>query len=110
MATQTLNTVQRNHVNETVRPAIERVVGFLAYLDDVIDEMDNQQDAITASGDDLGDGADGAAPRTDAPVLNGNNVAHLRTFLGNMRGQVSDVQRDVLIALMVRPLAQVVRN
>lgn len=110
MATQTLTTVQRDLVNGTCRPMIERFVLFCHELDAFVLEMDNQQDPITANGDDLGDGADGTAPRDDAPVLTGTLLAQLRTFAANMRAEVSDTALDTLVALCVRDVRTITRG
>lgn len=109
MAVQTLTPVQISLVNDVVRPAIERIVGFHAYLDGLVLELDNQQDPIAVGLDELGDGVGGTAPRADAPLLIGDDITSLRNFAANMRTQISGGALNQLITKMVRDV-NVVRS
>lgn len=102
MPTQQLSPQQRQHVNETVRPAIEQLVAIHDWLDGLVTELSNQQEPIANTSDLLGDGPDGTAPRTDAPTLTGQNVAQLLTFATGMRDQITNVALSALVKLSVR--------
>ena len=52
------------------------------------------------NGDDLGDGAGGTAPRTDAPVLTGTLLATIRSNIGDLRGQITAGELNVLVSLL----------
>ena len=107
---QDLNEVQRDFVNETCRPMIEQLVRFHYMLALFVDEADNQQTPIVANAEELNDADDGLAPRSDAPVLTGDNIASLRTFAANMRDQISVAALNQLIALSVRNVTNIVTN
>jgi len=109
MATQELNEVQRLFINETVRPAIEKIINFRYQLVQLVDEMSNQQTPIANTTDVLGDGPGGTVPRSDAPALTGQNVAQLLTFATGMRDQVSTAALNQLIQLAVRSVNQIVQ-
>ena len=102
MPNQSLNTVQKNLINDTVRPGLEAIVSMRFYLDALVSELDNQQDPIAATADILNDDLAGDQPRPDAPNLTGQQVAQLRTFSAAMRDEIDGVALNTLIALMVR--------
>lgn len=110
MAIQALNEVQRTFVGDVARPMVERLIAFRAELDLFIQDYDNQQAPVLNNADQLGDNAAGTAPRTDAPILTGANLASLRTFCGNMVTQLSDANRNAMIALAVRDLRTIVKS
>lgn len=109
MADQVLSLVQKRFMDETVRQYHEELVRFLHRTRLFIEDYDNQSEAIAdisgiANGDTLNDG------RADAPVWTFQRLTQFRTFAGNLDGQVSDAERGILVSLLVRDLAQVVRN
>ena len=106
----TLNTVQKNLVNETVRPGFEKLIGIRYYLDGLVQELDNQQDAISTAADVLNDDPNSDAPRSDAPNIQGNNVQQLRNFAANMRDQIDGTALNALTALAVRDVPTIIRN
>ena len=89
---------------------LEKIINFYYYLDGLVTELDNQQDAITNSVDELGDDGTGLNPRSDAPTLTGQHVAQLRAFAANMRDQVSASALDILVSLAVRDVNTIIRN
>lgn len=107
MAVQTLDTVQRAFVNETIRQSLEDLVKAILKLDDFILDYDNQQNPILETADDLGDGVDGLAPRDDAPVLTGTLLATIRTNIGQMRATITTGELNALISLLVRSLREI---
>lgn len=106
----TLDTVQKNLINQTVRPALEKLVAIRYYLDQLVTELDNQQNPIPNVADDLNDDPSADAPRSDAPTLQGSNVTQLRNFAANMRDQVDGTALSSLVSLMVRDVATVTRS
>lgn len=107
MATQNLNEVQRAYINGTCRPMIERLIKLCDELDSFLLEAANQQTPITNNGDDLGDGASGTAPRTDAPKLTGAQIASLVTFATNLRAQINASALNTLVSVAVRDVATI---
>ncbi len=110
MANQSLNIVQKALVNETVRPALERMVKIRYYLDALVLELDNQQNPIAATADVLNDAQTGDAPRGDAPNLTGTNIAQLRAFADNMRTQIDATALNSIVALCVRDVDTIIRG
>jgi hypothetical protein len=105
-----LNPVQRAFVNETVRPMIERLIQFRYELDAFVLDYDNQQAPIPTLADVLNDNADGTAPRTDAPELQGSQLLQLRNFAANMRDQISGAALNALVSLAVRDVLTVMKS
>lgn len=105
-----LNEEQRNYVNGTARPQIERLVAIWHELDAFVREADNQQDPIANVADILNDGTNGTTPRTDGPQLMGSHITQLRNFCANMRDQISSTALNTLITLMVRDFRTVVKE
>ena len=110
MAVQTLNEVQRAFISETVRPFLEDMVRITSRMDTFMLDYDNQQNAIATTETDLGDGVDGTAPRTDAPVMTGTQLGTLRTIVTTMRAGITAGQYNALISLLVRDLNTVIRS
>ena len=104
-----MNTEMVKDLNETVRPALERLVSMRYELDALVAELSNQQTPIAATSDVLNDGA-GDAPRDDAPTLTGQNIAQLLTFATNMRDQIDSTALDTITSLMVRDVNSVIRG
>jgi hypothetical protein len=105
-----LNEVQIDLVQITVRPALEKLVGIRYYLDALVQELDNQQDPIANTADDLNDATGGLSPRTDAPTLQGSHVTQLRNFAANMRDQIDGTALNTLTSLMVRDVNKVIQD
>ena len=106
-----LNPVQVKFANEVVRPFIEKIILHCSQLDAFISDYDNQQTPLPSSGaTPIDDNATGTAPREDAPTLTGAQIGAFRTFVGNMRAQVSAGNLASLIEASVRPLEAILRN
>ena len=106
-----LNPVQVRDVQEMIRPMIEEIILLCDTFDTFIRDYDNQQTPIPNTGSTpLDDNADGTAPRSDAPTITGAQVGQLRTFVGNMRAQVSAANLNALIELLAQPLAAILRR
>eukprot|EP00919_Chromeraceae_sp_WS-2016_P051755 GHVR01122725.1.p1 GENE.GHVR01122725.1~~GHVR01122725.1.p1 ORF type:complete len:110 (+),score=14.77 GHVR01122725.1:143-472(+) len=97
-----LNETQVRLVNETARPAIEKILAISYYVEALVDELDNQQDALPTDAEVLNDGSGGTSPRTDAPNLTGAQVVALRNVANNMAAQLDGPTRNALIAVAVR--------
>lgn len=97
-----LNPVQVKLVNETIRPGIEKILAISYYVEALVAELDNQQDALPTDGAVLNDANGGVTPREDAPNLTGINITQLRNVANNMAAQLDGPTRDALIALSVR--------
>lgn len=110
MPNQSLSTVQKNLVNETVRPAIETLVAIRYRLAAIVDELDNQQEPIASTPDILNDDPQGDQPRDNAPNLTGQQITQLRNFAANMRDQIDGTALNTLISLAVRDVPTIVRN
>lgn len=109
MPNQSLSTVQKNLVNETVRPAIESLIAMRYKLAAIVDELDNQQDPIASTADILNDDPQADQPRDNAPNLTGQNITQLRNFSANMRDQIDGVALAALIQLAVRDVPTITR-
>jgi hypothetical protein len=109
MANQSLNTVQKNLINATVRPGIEKIIWMHRYLDNLIIELSNQQTPILSSVDILNDDPILDAPRQDSPNLTGTDVASLLTFATNMRNQVGS-EIPALVGKAVRDVDTITRG
>lgn len=107
---QSLNPVQKALVNETVRPAIEKIVAMRYYLAALVAELDNQQTPIVNNTEVLNDDRERDAARDDAPTLTGQNLNQLRNFAQNMVNQIDGASLNALIRLMVRDVDTVTRN
>lgn len=105
-----LNQVQQDFVNNAARPHMEVMIRILHELDTFISDYD----ALQASADILPidttilDDA-GAAPRIDAPILTGADLANMKTFSANMSAVVGATAKQVLIGKMVRSLNTVLK-
>lgn len=110
MAVQQLNQVQRDFVNGVARPHIEKLIEVYYLCDMFAKDYDNQQSAIAATADQLGDGEGGIAPRVDAPVLTGAQLQSLRTFSVNMRDQINAAALAQLIQAAVRSVKGIVQG
>lgn len=103
-----LNPIQVDNVG-TCRKFLELLIHadnefetFVAWFD-AIQLGDN---AFTIDATVLDDATGGAAPRTDAPEITGQNLQALRDIANNMKTQL-DAQRNTLIAKMARDLKTV---
>lgn len=105
-----LTPTQVTFVNEVVRPMIEKLIRFRSELDAFVLDYANQQTPLPTTAVNLDDNTSGTAPRTDAPTLQGSNVASLNTFCTNMRDQISGTALNTLVQLSVRPVEQILRN
>lgn len=110
MPNQSLNTVQKNLVKETVRPGIEALIAVRFHLDALVQELANQQDPIAATADTLNDDPAADAPRSDAPNLTGQQVSQLQTFAASMRDQIDSTALNTLIALATRDVPTITRR
>ncbi len=105
------NIVQQKFVGETARVHLERVVRILNDLDTYVANFDAIQsgpDALPEDGTVLDDA--GAAPRADAPQLEGVILKQLRDFSVSMSAVVNPTVKEILIQKMVRPLSSVLRS
>jgi hypothetical protein len=105
-----LTPVQVGFVTEAVRPTVEMLILFRSRLDAFILDFDNQQTPLPTNATVLDDNVSGTAPRTDAPQLTGAQVTALRTFCGNMKGQLSDANLATLVSVSVRSVETILRG
>tara|TARA_R110000744_G_scaffold171556_2_gene290081 strand:- start:1064 stop:1408 length:345 start_codon:yes stop_codon:yes gene_type:complete len=113
MANQSLNTVQKNLSNELGRQTIEKLLGLEAYLENVIDQVDNQQTPIADTADILNDAVDSDSPRLDAPNLNGSDIYQLRNLAATIRDTIrgpNDAVYNRLVSIAVRSLNVIKTN
>ena len=105
-----LNPVQVKFVGEVVRPMVEKLIRFRSELDAFVLDFDNQQTPLPTNATVLDDGADGSAPRTDAPQMTGTQATQLRTLAVGMRDQISGVTLNTLVNVSVRPIETILRS
>ena len=110
MANQTLKPQQKRFVNETVRPAFERLIEMKLYFDALLMEMENQQSPIVISEDILADDIKTDQPRSDAPQLTGQNVENLRQIVSYLLSQINSEQISDAVKLSVRSVPQIIKS
>jgi len=105
-----LNQVQQDFVNNAARPHMETLVRILHELDTYVADYDALQastDALPVDTTVLDDA--GAAPRGDAPILQGNHTQTMRDLSASMSAVISGAVKEILIGKMKRNLNTVLR-
>lgn len=106
----TINEVQRQYIQEVVRPMIERLIAFRYALDAFVLDTDNQQTPIPNVADVINDNQSLTGPRSDAPQLNGSHITQLRNFAANMRDQITGPALNTLVSVAVRDVQRIIRE
>lgn len=101
-----LSEIQKPFVAGVVRPQMETIIRNLHELSVFVDDYDALQATVNALPEDdtvLDDEVAGG------PTLTGLNVKQLRDFSNNMSAVVTPAAKQILISLMTRDLATVLK-